>query len=111
MKRNEYVKFTQTGKSKGKKPLISGKSICDPSFARTGRQLIFQPLNIEYRMKYPEGNPLNPENPMQFNEFDKIYPDQFKAMREAKAQVSTTKTKLKEVQKKAKENKSLPTNP
>lgn len=104
MKRNEYVKFTQTGQSKGKKPLITGKSMTDPTFARTGRQMIFQPLNIEYRMKYPEGVPLDKENPLQFREFDKLYPDQFKAIREAKSHVDTTKETLDKLQKQHKEN-------
>lgn len=99
MKRKDFVHFVQEHKSKNKKkPLISGASITDPTFARTGRQMIFNPLNIEYRMKYPAGNPLDKENPMEFKEFDKLYPDIFKAMRQAKEHITTTKTKLNELQ-------------
>lgn len=105
MKRQEFIKFTQTGNSKGKKPLITGKSITDPSYARTGRQLIFDPLNIEYRMKYPQGVPLDKENPMQFKEYDKLYPDQFTAMRQAREQVSGVKKKLDVVTKQPKQPK------
>lgn len=94
MKRSEYIRFCQSGKSKGKKALISGKSVTDPTFARTGRQMIFQPLNIEYRMKYPDGVPLDKENPLQFKEYDKLYPDTFTAMRDANADVKDTKSKL-----------------
>lgn len=97
MKRSEYVKFCQHGNSKGKKALISGKSVTDPTFARTGRQMIFQPLKIEYRMKYPDGVPLDKENPLQFKEYDKLYPDTFTAMREANADVKDTKSKLNKI--------------
>lgn len=100
MTRKEYVKFCQTGQSKGKKSMITGKSVTDPTFARTGRQLIFSPLNIEYRMKYPDGVPLDKENPYNFKEFDKLYPDTFKAINQAKADVKNTKTKLQELSKK-----------
>lgn len=112
MTRKEFVKFTQTRKSKGKQPLITGKSITDPTFARTGRQMIFDPLNIEYRMKYPDGNPLNPDNPHDFKEYDKLYPDQFIAMRQAKQEVKDTKTKLNKMKQEPKqEPKQQPNQP
>lgn len=94
MTRTEYIHFTQTGKSKGKKPLITGKSVTDPTFARTGRQMIFQPLNIEYRMKYPDGVKLDKEHPHDIKEYDKIYPDIFDAIRQANADIHDTKHKL-----------------
>lgn len=92
MTRNEFNKFIQTGKlDKPKKQLISGRSVTDPTFARTGRQMIFQPLPIEYRMKYPDGTPLNPDNPHEFKEYDKLYPDTFKASLQANSDIKTTK--------------------
>lgn len=108
MTRKEFVKYIQTGKSKGKKPLITGSSVTDPSFYRTGRQLIFEPLNIEYRMKYPDGVPLDKENPHNFKEYDKIYPDHFKAMLQANNDIVTTKSKLNEIQK---QSQTQPSNP
>lgn len=99
MTRKEFIQFVQIGRlNKPKKMLISGRSVTDPSFARNGRQLIFQPLNIEYRMKYPAGVPLDKDNPMQFKEFDKLYPDTFKAIREANAVTESTKKSLSEIQ-------------
>lgn len=110
MTRKEFIKFTQTGQSKGKKCMITGKSVTDPTFARTGRQLIFSPLNIEYRMKYPDGVPLDKDNPHNFKEFDKLYPDTFKAIQQAKADVKNTKSKLEEISKKHKKESQQPTN-
>ena len=98
MKRTEYVHFTQTGKSKGKKALITGKSVTDPTYARTGRQMIFQPLNIEYRMKYPEGVKLDKDNPHDIKEYDKIYPDTFDAIRQANADIHKYTRSKKEPQ-------------
>lgn len=93
MTRKEFVKFAETRKHvKNKKSVVIDKSVTDPTFAQSGRQMITNPLPIEYRMKYPAGVPLNPDNPMHFNEFDKLYPDTFKAIREANAaSVSATK--------------------
>lgn len=98
MTREEFLKFTLTKQSNGKKSLHVSDSVVDPTFARTGRQMIFEPLNVEYRMKYPDGVPLDKDNPHNIAEFDKIYPDHFKAVREAKAKVETTTKQLKKMQ-------------
>ena len=111
MTRKEFVKFTQTGQSKGKKSMITGKSVTDPTFARTGRQLIFNPLYIEYRMKYPDGVPLDKDNPHDFKEYDKLYPDTFKAIQQAKSEVKTTKKKLDEFTKKQRETQQQTNQP
>lgn len=109
MTRKEYVKFVESGKGKLKKPVVSDKSVADPTFAQTGRQMLTNPLNIEYRMKYPQGTPLDKDNPMKFNEYDKLYPDNFKAIREAQKVVITTEKQLRDasqqIGKKPKENK------
>lgn len=97
MTRKEYVKFVESGKGKLKKPVVSDKSVADPTFAQTGRQILTNPLNIEYRMKYPQGTPLDKDNPMKFNEYDKLYPDNFKAIREAQSVVTITESKLRDV--------------
>ena len=95
MTRQEFVKFIETGKSKIMKVcVVADVSVCDPSFAQTGRQMLTNPLPIEYRMKYPAGAPLNKDNPLEFNEFDKLYPDTFKAIREANNVTETTKKAL-----------------
>lgn len=95
MKREHFVKLAMRGSSpNGKKILKSGRSVTDPTFARSGRQLIFQPLAIEYRMKYPAGVPLDKDNPYNIREYDKIYPDTFKAIAAANADVNDTKSKL-----------------
>lgn len=99
MKRSEFVKFIQNGKTThAKECVLKDKSVTDPSFAQTGRQMLTNPLPIEYRMKYPDGTPLNKENPMDFNEFDKLYPDHFKAVREAQSVTKETQKTLKKVQ-------------
>lgn len=103
MTRQEFVRFSECGKNaKPKKCVVTDVSVCDPSFAQTGRQILTSPLPIEYRMKYPAGVPLNKENPMQFNEFDKLYPDTFKAIREANNVTETTKRNLSKLQESAK---------
>ena len=103
MTRKEFVRFTETGKNqRPKKCVVADKSVTDPSFAQTGRQLLTNPLPIEYRMKYPAGVPLNKENPLQFNEFDKLYPDTFKAIREANSVTDKTKKALNKIQESAK---------
>lgn len=99
MKRHEFVKFVQNHRTDHvKKTVVQDLSVTDPSFAQTGRQIIFNPLPIETRIHYIAGVKLNEENPHQFNEFDKLYPDTFKAMREAQDSVTKTKTKLNELQ-------------
>lgn len=99
MTRKEFVKFTESGKSaKLKSCVVADVSVCDPTFAQTGRQLLTNPLPIEYRMKYPAGTPLDKDNPMNFNEFDKLYPDTFKAIREANNVTETTKKALSKLQ-------------
>lgn len=96
MKRNEYVKFCHSKHSDGvKKTNYPMASVTDPTFAQTGRQMLTNPLPINYRVQYQDGAPLNPDNPHQFNEFDKMYPDTFKAMTEAKQQITTTKDSVK----------------
>lgn len=103
MNKSDFKNFIKTGRSNHvKKPLESGPSLVDPTFARTGRQMIFNPLPIEYKMKYPDGAPLNKEDPFKFNEFDKLYPDTFKAMREANSCVADTKNKLTKLQQQTK---------
>lgn len=105
MKRNEYIRFVQSKKSNGKKVLSTGKSVTDPTFARTGRQLIFQPLPIEYRMKYPDGVALDKDNPHNIKEYDKIYPDTFDAIRQANADIKNTKKNLNEIKRKYEDSK------
>ena len=96
MTRKEYVKFCQSKKTdKAKQRCMTMPSVTDPTFAQTGRQMLTNPLPINYRVRYSEGAPLNPDDPHKFNEFDKMYPDKFKAMVEAKEQVNTTKKNLK----------------
>ena len=112
MTRQEFVKFTETGKNKKIKTcVVADVSLCDPSFAQTGRQILTNPLPIEYRMKYPAGVPLNKENPMHFNEFDKLYPDTFKAIREANNVTETTKKTLSKIQESTKKKPDPTPNP
>ena len=112
MTRKEFVKFTETGKNaKIKTCVITDVSVCDPSFAQTGRQILTNPLPIEYRMKYPAGVPLNKENPMHFNEYDKLYPDTFKAIRDAYSVTETTKKTLSKIQESTKKKPDPTPNP
>ena len=99
MTRKEYIKYVQSKKlNKPKQCVVKDKSVTDPSFAQTGRQMLTNPLPIEYRMKYPAGVPLDKENPLNFKEYDKLYPDTFKAIRDAKDVTAQTETKLGEIQ-------------
>lgn len=99
MKREEFKQFLVNHKTNhAKECVVSDKSFTDPSFAQTGRAQIFNPLPINYRLSYSDGVPLNKENPMQFNEFDKLYPDKFKAIEEAKSSVNTTKKQLTKIE-------------
>lgn len=105
MKREDYVHYVQGKRlTHAKKCVCDDMSVTDPTFAQTGRQLLTNPLPIEYRMKYPDGVPLNKENPMQFNEFDRLYPDTFKAIREANVITDKTTKQLKELQDKKPKN-------
>lgn len=101
MNREQFRKFQQSGNTNHLKDVVVvDESMCDPTFARTGRQLIFDPLNVEYRMKYPQGVPLNPDNPYKFKEYDKIFPDTFKAIREANSDLVNAESNLKKIGKK-----------
>lgn len=103
MKRKEFVKFLQEHKTNhAKECVVSDKSVTDPSFAQSGRAQIFNPLPINYRVTYTDGVPLNPDNPMQFNEYDKLYPDKFKATEQAKKSVYTTKKQLEKIEEQTK---------
>ena len=103
MKREEFKKFLQEHKTNhAKECVVTDKSVTDPSFAQSGRAQIFNPLPINYRVTYTDGVPLNPDNPMQFNEYDKLYPDKFKATEQAKKSVDTTKKQLKKIEEQTK---------
>ena len=53
MTRKEFIKFSETGKSaKPKQVVVNDISVTDPTFAQTGRQMLTNPLAIEYRIKY-----------------------------------------------------------
>ena len=109
MKREEFKNFLVNHKTNhAKECVVQDKSVTDPSFAQSGRAQIFNPLPINYRVTYAEGVPLNKENPMHFNEFDKLYPDKFKATEQAKKSVDTTKKQLKKIEE---QNKPQETNP
>ena len=109
MTRKQFVNYTQTRKGLTlKKCVVKDLSITDPTFAQSGRQMLTNPLNIEYRMKYPAGTPLNKNNPMRFNEYDKLYPDNFKAIREAQSVVSSTESKLRDASQQINKNKQQP---
>lgn len=111
MKRKDFKKFLVHHRTNHIKTcVVPDKSVTDPSFAQSGRQQIFNPLPINYRVTYADGVPLNKENPMQFNEFDKLYPDRFKAVEQAKAQVDTTKTHLTKIKEHLNKKPDTPTN-
>lgn len=98
MKRKDFVKFIQDGKTNhSKECVVKDKSVTDPSFAQSGRAQIFNPLPINYRVSYTDGVPLNKDNPMQFNEFDKMYPDKFIATEQARKSVKTIKEQFNKI--------------
>ena len=100
MKKSQFRKLVKGTYSKRKKAVPTGYSVTDPTFARTGRQLIFQPLPIDYRISYTQGAPLNPDNPYNFPEFDKMYVDILKAQDEALRTINNTKNQLNDIKQK-----------
>lgn len=107
MKRSEFVKFCQTKNTNHiRDKVLVSHIMVDPSFARTGRQMIFDPLPIDYRMQYNAGVPLNKDNPFAFKEFDKLYPDNFAAMQEARTQIDDTKQNLDKIQRESQQQQS-----
>lgn len=111
MKRKDFRKFLVNHSTNHIKTcVVIDNSVTDPTFAQTGRQQIFNPLPINYRITYADGVPLNKENPMQFNEFDKLYPDRFKAVEQAKEQVTTTKKQLSKIKEHLNKKPDTPSN-
>lgn len=65
-------------------------SVTDPSFAQTGRQIVFNPLPYTPRPIYSQGVPAD-----QMQAFDGMYKDKFEAFQAAKEFSETQKQDLK----------------
>lgn len=98
MTRKEYIKYCQTHKHNGnKKTTTPMQSVTDPTFAQTGRQMIENPLNVNYRVQYAQGAPLDKDNPYHVNSFDNMYGDKFQSMKEAKQHIEKTKGNVQKI--------------
>lgn len=80
MKKSDFMKFVATGSMQPKKnenPIM--KSVTDPTYAQSGRDLVFNPLNYEAKPIYSNGVPLKDMQP-----FDGMYKDKHDAFQAAK---------------------------
>lgn len=100
MNREQFSSFITKGNrinNPATAPVVK-ESVTDPSYFQTGRQMLVNPLPIQPRVSYYQGAPLSNDNPMQINEYDKMYGDRFKAVNEAKDAVDNAKTNLKKIE-------------
>lgn len=104
MKKSDYVKMLQ-----GCKPTMHKKqennmpSVTDPSYAQSGRDLLFNPKPYEMKQIYADGVPLKDMQP-----FDAMYVDRFQAFQQAKefseTQLKDIKDKLAKIEQDKKNN-------
>lgn len=80
MKREDYVKFLN-GNYKPTKVKRTNhlKSVTDPRFAQSGRELVFNPIGYDTKPIYQNGVPRDELQP-----FDGMYKDKFDAFQAAK---------------------------
>ena len=102
MKKCEYIKMLQ-----GIKPTINKvqenhmSSVTDPTFAQSGRELVFNPLPYETKQIYSNGIPLEQMQP-----FDAMYADKFDSFEQARQFSESNRKDIKEKLKTIKENES-----
>lgn len=103
MTRNQFSDFISQGNrinNPATAPVLK-TSVTDPSYFQTGRQMLTNPLPIQPRVSYFQGAPLNKQDVLNMKEYDKMYPDRFKASMQAQVDIETTKEGLKKMQDKA----------
>lgn len=107
MKRNQFCNFITQGNKRNHVLAVNnvvGESVTDPSYAQSGRQMIANPLPIQPRVQYSSAAPLNKENPFEVKEYDKLYPDKFKASKQAQEDINAAKNGLDKIQEKVLED-------
>lgn len=92
MKREDFVKFLN-GKYKPTKVKRTNhlKSVTDPRFAQSGRELVFNPIGYDTKPIYQNGVPRD-----QLQAFDGMYKDKFEAFQVAKEFSEKEKNGIKE---------------
>ena len=107
MKKSEYIKMLQ-----GTKPAVHKKqenhmpSVTDPSYAQSGRDLLFNPKPYEMKQIYSNGVPLKDMQP-----FDAMYADRFQAFQHAKEFSEIQHKDIKDKLAKIEEEKKKKDNP
>ena len=80
MRKKDYRKMLQGARMPARKSeIITVQSVTDPTFAQSGRELIFNPLGYETKPIYANGVALNDMQP-----FDGMYVDKHQAFQYAK---------------------------
>lgn len=80
MTKQEYIKMLQGKKMPMRQPeKITVPTVTDPSFAQSGRDMIFNPIGYETKPIYANGVPLDQMQP-----FDRMYADKHEAFQSAK---------------------------
>lgn len=80
MKKTDYVNMLQGKKMPMRAPeKITVESVTDPSFAQSGRDLVYNPIGYETKPIYANGVPLDQMQP-----FDGMYVDKHAAFQSAK---------------------------
>lgn len=107
MKKSDYVKMLQgTKPTMHKKQENSMPSVTDPSYAQSGRDLLFNPKPYEMKQIYANGVPLKDMQP-----FDAMYADSFQAFQQAKEFSETQRKDIKDKLAKIEEDKKKKDNP
>lgn len=106
MKKSEYVKYLQGNIKPPKKCEVNlMPSCCDPSFAQSGRDMVFNPKNYECKPIYSNGVPLDQMQP-----FDGMYKDKHIAFQAAKEVDTQQHEKVRDWKKQQKQPKKEETN-
>lgn len=80
MKKSDFRKMLQGVRTPSRKSeVITVQSVTDPSFAQSGRELVFNPLGYETKAIYANGVALDNMQP-----FDGMYVDKHAAFQSAK---------------------------
>ena len=110
MTKQEYRDFIATGKHKPKTcESLTEHSVTDPTYAQSGREILFNPLPYDMKPIYHNGVPLDQMQP-----FDRMYVDKHEAFQSAKELDTEQKNKVRQFKQKQNENSkpaNEPTNP
>lgn len=101
MTRHEYIEMCMKRESVRNIRKNVLPSVADPTMAQSGRELLFNPKNINYnRVSYYKGVPVE-----QIQGFDKMYADKIEVFDDAKKLSDKTKKQLDDLQTKYEKSK------